>query len=217
MDPSAGDGAILDFIKEKYPRAKLRAVEINPRHIETLRNKGYEPIQMDFLEYQTEELVDLIVMNPPFTQDLEHIRHAYELLKPNGTLISIASAGIKFRTEARYEGWKRFSAGKGLEMMDLPRHAFQRSGTPVDTVLLTLSQFDRTHRYHYYPDSGIVEIENVEDEDYGITTAVVETGRFLSGGNTFPCGSGADIRLTPEMRQTVYRVMGIEESERKAG
>ena len=39
---------------------------------------------------------DRIIMNPPFSnrQDAEHVRHAYDLLKPNGRIVAIMGEGV---------------------------------------------------------------------------------------------------------------------------
>ena len=87
LEPSAGEGAILDFLKDEFPNAELSAVEINPKHVSKLKKKGYAVTCGNFLEYVPDLRFDLIVMNPPFEEGVQHIMHAYSLLKVGGTVV----------------------------------------------------------------------------------------------------------------------------------
>ncbi|HQV22274.1 MAG TPA: hypothetical protein PLJ88_04215, partial [Agitococcus sp.] len=46
---------------------------------------------------------DRIIMNPPFSnrQDAEHVRHAYDLLKPNGRIVAIMGEGVFFGSDKK--------------------------------------------------------------------------------------------------------------------
>ena len=109
LEPSAGKGDILDAIKEKHPdTVDLVAVENMSPLRDILEAKGYGVGGSDFLEYQRR--ADKIVMNPPFEkgQDIEHVRHAYDLLKPGGRLVSIMSEGSfsrSFKKETEFRDW----------------------------------------------------------------------------------------------------------------
>ena len=46
---------------------------------------------MNFLDFNTGKKMDVILMNPPFSEEQEHIRHAYQFFKEDGILITIAS------------------------------------------------------------------------------------------------------------------------------
>jgi len=52
-------------------------------------------------------------MNPPFEkgQDIEHIRHAYELLAAGGRLVAIASEGPFFRSDAKSVAFREWLCG----------------------------------------------------------------------------------------------------------
>lgn len=82
LDPSAGKGDILDYIQQKYDRAKrkLFAIEIDPELRHILNSKRYKVVESDFLDYRGDYHVDLVVMNPPFASGVEHLIHAWETL-----------------------------------------------------------------------------------------------------------------------------------------
>lgn len=95
LEPSAGEGALLDEITKYFDAAgvpfEITCIEIDPLNQLALRNKGYSPIGVDFLEYRTDVEFDLVIMNPPFegTAFVKHIRHAQDMLNEFGRLISI--------------------------------------------------------------------------------------------------------------------------------
>lgn len=213
LDPSAGRGHLMRYLKKALPRAKVYAVEINPLHMPYMKQAGYEEIHVgDFMQYQPSMEFDLILMNPPFQDSLEHIYHAYTMLKSGGTLISIAEGGLSFRKDRKYKKWETFVKDKYYEILPLPPKAFTASGTSTRTVMLSLTKFDtEVQRYTYLPNEdrryGIIEISNVPDELYGVTAIVVSTEEFTKGRRIFPCGSGNDYRLTKEMEQEVETII----------
>lgn len=84
LEPSAGKGDILDAIKNwwgpHYYGPKLLAIEQNPELVGILHSKEYRVIARDFLEYQPEDRIDLILMNPPFSVGARHLLHAWKIL-----------------------------------------------------------------------------------------------------------------------------------------
>jgi len=86
LEPSAGDGRILDEIG---PGHVLECCEIDPEARKILSAKGYMLVGEDFLEYESP--YDRIVMNPPWSkyQWVDHVRHALELLRPGGRLVAL--------------------------------------------------------------------------------------------------------------------------------
>lgn len=96
LEPNAGLGHIADAITEVYPSNELSLIEFSYTLCEALRAKGYDDVEdMDFLS--STHKYDVIVMNPPFEkhQDIDHVVHAYSLLKPGGRLVAIM-AGNKY-------------------------------------------------------------------------------------------------------------------------
>lgn len=97
---------------------------------------------MDFLNFDRycEEKFQAIVMNPPFTkgQDAKHILHAYSLLGQGGTLVAIASAGVRFRRDKPYRDVAALVKDNGGDIEELPKDTFKESGTSVNTVLLVI-------------------------------------------------------------------------------
>lgn len=95
LEPSAGEGAILDYIKEKcshYNQPKMVAIELNSEMRYVLQGKGYRVIASDFLTYdEPGAQFGLIAMNPPFSNAVDHILKAWELLGSEGDLVALCN------------------------------------------------------------------------------------------------------------------------------
>lgn len=94
LEPSAGLGHIAEEIQNKYPSNELNVVEFNYSLWEALEKKGFSAEHINFLA--TSHKYDVIFMNPPFEkyQDIDHVLHAFKLLKKGGRLVAIV-AGSK--------------------------------------------------------------------------------------------------------------------------
>lgn len=144
LEPSAGDGAILDALQEGRD-GEVDACEINPKmHADLLRRPGVSVVGTDFLTYTPGQAYDRIVANPPFAkqQDIIHANHMLDLLKPGGRLVVILSAGVLFREDRRTKEFRRRLEQEcpGHEFMPLPTGAFKESGTMVNAVVLAASK-----------------------------------------------------------------------------
>ena len=102
LEPSAGSGNIIEAMAEMYegfPEITVTALEQSTGLVEVLRAQAdaltdkhaINVQQGDFLEYKTKH--DIIVMNPPFSKnrDIDHVLHAWSLLKPGGRIIAVMS------------------------------------------------------------------------------------------------------------------------------
>lgn len=89
----------------------------------------------------TPPVCDRVVMNPPFAreQDAEHIVRAYAVLKPGGRLVSVCSAGVKFRTTKKTAALRALAEAHG-EIIDLPAGSFKESGTQVNTCIVVINK-----------------------------------------------------------------------------
>ena len=140
LEPSAGDGAIADEVA-KVPGVDLHCMELDPKLCKTLRAKGYETWEGDFLEAPARRQFDRVVMNPPFEnhQDIQHVEHAYSLLKPGGRLVSIMSPAFTFQTTRAPAAFRKLAERLG-RWEELPVGSFKDSGTRVQTVLVVLDR-----------------------------------------------------------------------------
>lgn len=106
LEPSAGLGAIADELKKIT--SNVDVAEINPDFYKLLELKGHNVVAADFLEYTPGQIYDAIIMNPPFSDEIQHIEHAYKLLKDNGILVSITSNAWSFRMDKKYSKFREW-------------------------------------------------------------------------------------------------------------
>jgi phage N-6-adenine-methyltransferase len=99
LEPSAGKGDIADAIRESFngEDISLSVCEINPTLREILALKNHTIIESNFLNVAKK--FDRIIMNPPFENglDIDHVQHAFSLLKPTGRVVAIMSEGVFYR------------------------------------------------------------------------------------------------------------------------
>jgi len=138
LEPSAGKGAIAD--KVRALEANVVCAELNPEMIELLVGKGYSVLSGDFMGMTYEIPYDKVVMNPPFSrqQDIDHIKHAFDFLKPGGILVSVVSEGPFFRTNKKAKAFREWLDKQDHEIRVLPEGTFKTSGTGVNTRLIKI-------------------------------------------------------------------------------
>ena len=109
LEPSAGNGAILDYLKEGVPKTctlpngrtttvniapdmkRVYACEHNPELQMILHKKGYRLVAEDFLQYRPDIRFNLAIMNPPFRNGDQHLLHAWDIL-PSGDIACLLNA-----------------------------------------------------------------------------------------------------------------------------
>ena len=124
LEPSCGDGRIMDVIKARGHR--VTGIEIHAGRAAEARAKGHAVIIGNFLEQPTRTMFDFVVMNPPFSGRhwKLHLAKAREFLAPGGMLACILPAS------AWYDSNDLRDAGT---WHDLPVASFAESGTNIPT------------------------------------------------------------------------------------
>jgi phospholipid N-methyltransferase len=175
LEPSAGKGNIADVIKESEPGADIDVIEINSGLRSMLKQKGYNVVSNDFIDYSGKKY-DRIVMNPPFEnfQDIDHVMYAYEMLKPGGKLVAIMGAGVKNSRKKAVE-FRQWIEEAGSYIEDLPEGSFKSSErqTGVATVMVAIEKPSSDGVLFSLPKKGIEEaikdmketLQRTEDSD----------------------------------------------------
>jgi SAM-dependent methyltransferase len=129
LEPSCGDGRILDAIRERGHLAL--GIEYHPGRAAEAKAKGHSVLTGNFLEQPATPEFDRVVMNPPFygRHYVKHVRHALGFLKPGGILVAILPATAHYDHGELEGSWQ-----------DLPVGSFSAAGTNVPTCLLRITK-----------------------------------------------------------------------------
>ena len=134
LEPSCGDGAIMDAVKRFAQRKNINSlrivgVEVSAGRALAAKAKGYAVQVANFLQVTPTADFDMVLMNPPFygKHYQKHVEHARKFLKPDGVLYAILP--ITAVTDHSYvepgRGWDKWK--------DLPAGSFAESGTNINT------------------------------------------------------------------------------------
>ncbi len=143
LEPSAGDGAIVRALQGAG--AIVTAVELSPVRRETLLLRVLSPRDLlareeDFLQYRPPSSFDRVVMRPPSCRSglgdhLDHVRHAYDLLRPRGILVAVLPASLAYRRDPRHVQFRRWCGERGAVQVAARRGSSQED-LPVVVVRL---------------------------------------------------------------------------------
>lgn len=146
LEPSAGQGAILDAIKAKHKTlVNVWAYELMDINYQVLqKNYGAEVavINEDFLTAKPPLQFDRVIANPPFSnnQDIDHIRKMYEVCKEGGRIVSIASNSWRTSNSKKKKAFADWLNDINADIEDVPRGAFKESGTTVGGCIVTINK-----------------------------------------------------------------------------
>lgn len=132
LEPSAGHGMLAEAARAAG--AKVDAVELAVDLREILQAKGFGLVGGDFMDTTPAQSYDAVVMNPPFSNDMDidHVRHAYDHLKPGGRLVAIVSATAGDRQNNKNKAFREWFDGLGGSEQAMPDGAFKASLNPTD-------------------------------------------------------------------------------------
>jgi type I restriction-modification system DNA methylase subunit len=142
LEPSAGQGALAIRMRDRSVGCTV--VELMPENNVVLKRLKFFPLEADFLTVKPSVLgyFDRIVANPPFTknQDIDHILHMFDFLKPGGKLVSVASKSWTFGSQKKQVAFREWLESIGAEVTEVPTGMFKSSGTNVASVIVAITK-----------------------------------------------------------------------------
>ncbi len=166
LEPSAGKGDIIDHLP---PTVKsIIACEIEPDLRKILSGKC-QIIGEDFLKVTSDMIshVDIIIMNPPFSTQVKHLKHVMDIAPKGCKVISLANEGLFERRDTymnRREVVKFINSNGHYELIGDVFKGAERS-TDVNVALI----------YFTIPGGGY------EKEFDGFFMGQEEEGQYVSG------------------------------------
>lgn len=135
LEPEAGIGNIADAAKELTDH--VDCIERMTDFCEILKLKKHNVIGNDLLTAETAPIYDAVVMNPPFSEECEHIKRAFDFLRPGGSLVAVCSSSIQWKSTRKYEQFRDWLS-EHTHSIDECGAKFEMTG--VHTVVLVVDK-----------------------------------------------------------------------------
>ena len=143
LEPSAGQGAIVNAILRQNEHAIIECCELMPENADILLKAGYKVIRNDFMQItDRKSAYDKIIANPPFNknQDIDHIFKMWECLKPGGRIVTIASKHWQHSNNKKEKQFREWLYMVGAEIISIDGGQFKESGTMVATCIVVINK-----------------------------------------------------------------------------
>lgn len=140
LEPSAGIGNIADKIKE-YTN-NIDVCEYGYSYAELLKLKGYNVLENDFLKLDKYNTYDKVIANPPFSDEQNHIRHMYNMLKNDGRLVTICSPHWTFANDKQSQEFRNWLENLDYEVYDVPEKSFEFTNVNCKILIINKNESD---------------------------------------------------------------------------
>ncbi len=146
LEPSAGTGQLAKAARDLGGLVTCMELQEGLAH-ELAHVHRFRTFRGDFLKATPRDLgqFDRVLMNPPFDRgrDCDHVRHAWQFVKPGGILVAIMAARAEHGEDSRHRALHRLieqaEPWRGRSFWwDLPERSFAHAGTNVNTVCLIM-------------------------------------------------------------------------------
>ncbi|PRX66185.1 uncharacterized protein DUF3560 [Nonomuraea fuscirosea] len=143
LEPSAGAGAIAKAAAaagcevhciKRYPQLSKDLLDV-PGIVGLTTGDFLQAAPSHF-----PDRFDRVLMNPPFSrgQDIAHVVHALQFVKPGGRLVAVMGAGITFSQVKAAQDFRQLVEDWEGEIIPLPKDAFAAAGLSVLTVAVVI-------------------------------------------------------------------------------
>lgn len=167
LEPSAGQGALIDSVLKKYnlKNTYLYAIEPDEYNLSVLDTKytevngilkqGISFEKFYNLHKDDTDKLDRIIMNPPFSNGraLKHLRMACDLLADDGILVALISDNEIFYggEDAKWVN-EDLLMRENVDIIELSPDAFIESGTTILTSIIVINNDNGVDRVRYLKD-----------------------------------------------------------------
>ena len=165
LDPSAGEGALLKAVKNKFETSrhkKLYAIEIQENRQHSLIGQQFKLIGTDFLKFNDQNYkFDAIIMNPPFKNGIDHFLHAWKFLENDGTIICLLNSSSIEKVTDKGKLLKKI-LNDSQASVEVQNNIFSNADrkTDVETVLIVAKKpKGESNRYQFLQDEWQKELD----------------------------------------------------------
>ena len=141
LEPSAGQGAIIEAINEKD--CTPDCYELMELNVIKLKQTGfyYNFLGNDFFNHDGRKY-DKIIANPPFSknQDIDHLKEMYCILNDGGRLVCITSESWVFGNQKKQIAFRQWLKDVNSYVTEVPKGSFKGSGTMVGGRIVVIDK-----------------------------------------------------------------------------
>jgi hypothetical protein len=140
LEPSAGQGALINAVHKQFPQLRVfycELMDVNRNILAKLPNVGW--FGNDIFDEKNEFVkFDRIIANPPFSknQDIDHIRKYWDMLEDDGILVSVASKHWTFSQNRKETEFREWLDEIGADVDEIEPGRFKESGTMVGAMII---------------------------------------------------------------------------------
>ena len=164
LEPSAGQGAIIEQIYKAFPYYMkgpndkpcvtvdyFELMDINESilgkkiHSDIRWSSSTSWMGADFLNPHAHiktRWYDRIIANPPFAKnaDIEHVYQMYEFCKPGGRIVSVVSKHWKLSNNQKEKTFRNWLKQNKTKEYTIEKGAFKSSGTMIESLIIVIDK-----------------------------------------------------------------------------
>lgn len=143
LEPSAGEGILLDYILPKLPNIlQVDVIELNSDKVDKLKSKGYNVIGRDYMNTKITTPYNLILACPPFRDNvnLEHIQKMYNEVVEGGTILTLCNTQLINDNTEKSIQFRKFLNSVNYSITMLPDNSFIERYKTVPTILIKIKK-----------------------------------------------------------------------------
>lgn len=170
LEPSFGGCSFIKYIVEHSDASEVTAVDIDKKLCEQY-SKIYKNIKFickDFLGFESKELYDIIIGNPPFNLKTKYnyidttegfLKKSLMMLKPNGTLYFVMPSTIL--RNKQYQDLRDYIISKYEILGIINTSKFEFLGANIETVVIAIKNNSVQNQQYFYIENNSSHIVNL--------------------------------------------------------
>lgn len=170
LEPSAGTGNLIKAMYKLYnpyqgKDVDVDCIEISPNCRAILKENGYRVIHDDFLTFEPHKQYSAIVMNPPFSSGIKHLKKAIDILHNGGTICCLLPAEIVRNPRTR-EQVEMVNTLKSMNAeIGYYKDAFEKSERPtkIEVALIVVRIPKKPVESRIFEDMKVAKEKKIQD------------------------------------------------------
>jgi len=167
LEPSAGKGNLVEAVKNKfkYRYISVDCIEKEPDLKSCLLGKNFNVIDDDFLTFDCIKQYDTIIMNPPFSNGVNHVLKAWNIIYDGDVIALLNAESIKNPHTKERKLLKSIIDNNGTVEFLQNTFVSAENKTNVEVALIKLSKRNKVSDYFTTIEKDVKDIEIEETKN----------------------------------------------------